>query len=321
MVFTVEEAERKDGRKFGSVRQSAHLGRETAPCKSHPEPSQAQCPQTSQICKLRGSSDHIPAGRQCPLCPALTQCTEMGHLYYLGKCYSLGNSIFYIKFPISSSTEANQGGKSLWRGTQRPCSACSHYSLHSFPSPKQTTVLCIPKTLQGCFPAPTSHQSPSQPDSYRGSPPPLPAFQLIKTLFTHGLQGGNKSTWGEASLHGQRLCKQTARGDRGCLLCVCAAGLEGDTALPHPNLPFPFVALSDLGSEAMTQPAAQVCPGKCWKIDSPSNFCISDHLFQSDNGIFNFQKLLHSFFPAPLKLEVTLRWLSSDLPLQLDLWP
>lgn len=34
---------------------------------------------------------------------------------------------------------------------------------------------------------------------------------------------------------------------------VCAAGPEGDTALPHPYLPFPFVSfpisLSDLGSE------------------------------------------------------------------------
>lgn len=180
-----------------------------------------------------------PAGRQHPQCSALTQCTRTGHLCHLGKCHSLGNFILYIKFLISSNTKANQGSKSLWRGAQWPCSAWSHNSFNPFP---QTIVLCIPEPLQGCSPSPTPwswccHQSPSQPDSYRGSPPPLPAFQLIKTLFTFGLQGGNKSTWEEAPLHGQRLCKQMARGDRGCLLPVCAAGLEGDTALAHPTSP------------------------------------------------------------------------------------
>lgn len=175
----------------------------------------------------------------------------MGHLYHPGKCYSLGNVILYIKFQISSNTAANQGSKSLWRAALWPCSAWSHCFLHSFPSIKQTIFLCIPKMLQGCFPAPTHwgsccHQSPSQLDSYRGSPPPLPAFQLIKSLFTYGLQGGNKCTWEEAPLHGQSLCKQMARGDSGCLLPVCAAGLWGDTALAHPCPPFPFVPLLKL---------------------------------------------------------------------------
>lgn len=169
-----------------------------------------------------------PAGGRCPRRRALTRCTRMGHLRHPGKSYSLGNFILYIKFPISSNTEANQGGRSLWRGAQWPCSAWSHCSfIHSFPSLKQTIFLPIPKVLQGCFPAPTRrstccHQSPSQPDSYRGSPPPVPAFQLIECLFTYGLQGGNKSMWEEAPLHGQRLCKQMARGDSGCLLpCAC----------------------------------------------------------------------------------------------------
>lgn len=157
------------------------------------------------------------------------------------------------------------------------------------PFPQTNHFSCIPETLQGCSPSPTHwgwccHQSPSQsqPDSYRGSLPPLPAFQLIKSVFTYGLQGGNKSTWEEAPLHGQRLCKQMARGDRGCLLPVRAAGLEGDTALAHP-LPFcspPRAPSLTWGLKTKTQPAAQVCPGRCWKRDSPSNFYISNHLFQ-----------------------------------------
>lgn len=64
--------------------------------------------------------------------------------------------------------------------------------------------------------------------------------------------------WGEAPLHGQRLCKQMAPGDRGCLLP--AAGLEGDTALA-PSLPFcspPQAPSLTWGVKTKPQPVARV---------------------------------------------------------------
>lgn len=169
-----------DGEGSGSARQSAHLDTSQHHARATRSPARLKAPKHLKSASPEGAVTCSPAGRRCPQHPVLIQCTQIGHLYYLGKCYSLANVTLYIKFQTSSNTEANQGDKSLWRAAQWPCSASSHYFLHSIPSPKQTIFLCIPKMLQGCFPAPTRrgsccHQSPSQLDSYRASLPPLPA--------------------------------------------------------------------------------------------------------------------------------------------------
>lgn len=75
MIFTAEEAERKGG--WGRVwisQAKCPPGHETAVCKRHPEPCQAECSQNISNL-LRGSSDLHPCRKVTPTVP----CPHPGH--------------------------------------------------------------------------------------------------------------------------------------------------------------------------------------------------------------------------------------------------